>query len=63
MISVCNIGKESGSVELIKKCKLIVWDEFTMSHKRTFKDFDKILQNVACCYFKHVTVIFMKTLQ
>ncbi len=31
---VCNIPKDSGTAQVLKKCDLIVWDECTMAHRR-----------------------------
>nr|KAF6353475.1 hypothetical protein mPipKuh1_010441 [Pipistrellus kuhlii] len=30
----CNISKASGKAKVLKKCKLIVWDECTMAHEK-----------------------------
>lgn len=30
----CNISKASGMAKVLQKCKLIVWDECTMAHKK-----------------------------
>jgi hypothetical protein len=30
----CNITKESATAEVLRQCKIIIWDECTMSHKR-----------------------------
>ncbi|GFU36919.1 ATP-dependent DNA helicase [Trichonephila clavipes] len=31
---ICNISKSSGMGKVLQKCKLIVWDECTMAHKK-----------------------------
>ncbi|GBL80688.1 hypothetical protein AVEN_225338-1 [Araneus ventricosus] len=33
----CNISRNSGKRKILKDCKLIVWDECTMSHKAAFE--------------------------
>jgi ATP-dependent DNA helicase PIF1 len=43
--SVCNINKNSGLAEVLKKCKLIVWDEYTMSHKQHVETLDRTLKD------------------
>ncbi|GFS64967.1 ATP-dependent DNA helicase [Trichonephila clavipes] len=42
----CNISKNSARGALLKKCKLIVWDECTMSHKRAIEALDRCLQDI-----------------
>ena len=41
--AVCNVNKNSGSAEVLKKCSLIVWDEVTMSHKNALKAVNRTL--------------------
>jgi PIF1-like helicase/Helitron helicase-like domain at N-terminus len=43
--SVCNISKNSGLAEVLKQCKLIVWDECTMSHKQHVETVDRTLRD------------------
>ena len=43
---VCNISKGTGKSELLKRCKLIVWDEVTMSHKNAFNILDKTMKDL-----------------
>ena len=43
---LCNISKGSAKAKLLKECKLIVWDEATMSHKGAFEALDKTLQDI-----------------
>ncbi|KAG8234178.1 hypothetical protein J437_LFUL007338 [Ladona fulva] len=31
---MCNISKASGMGKVLQKCKLVVWDECTMAHKK-----------------------------
>ncbi|ESO02749.1 hypothetical protein HELRODRAFT_81147, partial [Helobdella robusta] len=32
---ICNIAKNSAMAKILQVCKLIVWDECTMVHKRS----------------------------
>ena len=43
---ICNIDKNSSLANTIKKCKLLVWDEATMSHKKTFEACDKSFKDI-----------------
>ena len=36
-IPTCNISRKSGKAKILRDCKLIVWDECTMSHKAAFE--------------------------
>jgi hypothetical protein len=40
----CNISKTSGMAKVLQKCKLIVWDECTMAHKKSLEALDSSLQ-------------------
>ena len=42
----CNISKTSGQAQVLKACKLIVWDECTMAHKKSLEAFDNTLRDV-----------------
>ncbi|KAG5893813.1 hypothetical protein JTB14_027850 [Gonioctena quinquepunctata] len=42
----CNISKSSARGALLQQCKLIVWDECTLSHKRAIEALDRCLQNI-----------------
>ena len=42
----CNIKRGSAIAELLRKCKLIVWDECTMSHKQAFEALDRTLRDL-----------------
>ena len=42
----CNISKGIALAEVLRQCRLIVWDECTMSHKAAFKALDKTLQDI-----------------
>lgn len=41
----CNISKSSGMAKVLRTCKLIVWDECTMAHKKTLEAFHRIMQD------------------
>ena len=43
---ICNISKGSGQAQVLKQCKLIVWDECTMAHKRALEALDRTLQDI-----------------
>ena len=43
---ISSITKESAAASVIKKAKLIIWDECTMSHKRAFETVDRLLQDL-----------------
>ena len=42
----CNISKTSGMGKVLQKCKLIVWDECTMAHKKSLEALDRSLQDL-----------------
>lgn len=42
----CNIGKGSGMASVLKTCKIIVWDECTMAHKKSLEALDRTLQDL-----------------
>lgn len=42
----CNISKTSNRGALLQQCKLIVWDEYTMSHKRAIEALNRSLQDI-----------------
>ncbi|GFV57130.1 ATP-dependent DNA helicase [Trichonephila clavipes] len=42
----CNISKNSARGALLQQCKLIVWDECTMPHKRAIEALDHCLQDI-----------------
>ena len=33
---ICNISKNSAMTKILQQCNLIVWDEFTMAHKKIY---------------------------
>ncbi|GBP39662.1 ATP-dependent DNA helicase pif1 [Eumeta japonica] len=41
----CNIGKNSGMGKVLKTCKIIIWDECTMAHKKSLEALDKTLRD------------------
>ncbi|GFX31329.1 ATP-dependent DNA helicase [Trichonephila clavipes] len=42
----CNISKTSGMRKILQKCKVIVWDECTMIHKKSLEALDRSLQDL-----------------
>jgi hypothetical protein len=42
----CNITHSSGAGQLLQECRLIIWDECTMSHKRAYKALDRTLRDL-----------------
>lgn len=42
----CNITKHSGDGQVLKQCKLIVWDECTMAHRKSLKALDATLRDL-----------------
>ncbi|GFS97744.1 ATP-dependent DNA helicase [Trichonephila clavipes] len=42
----CNISKTSGMGKVLQKCKVIVWDECTMIHKKSLEALDRSLQDL-----------------
>ncbi|XP_054259696.1 ATP-dependent DNA helicase pif1-like [Macrosteles quadrilineatus] len=44
--ATCNISKDSERAALLRQCKLLVWDECTMSHKRALEALNRLLQDV-----------------
>ncbi|KIH42856.1 hypothetical protein ANCDUO_27154, partial [Ancylostoma duodenale] len=43
---VCNISKSPGKAQVLKMCKVIVWDECTMAHERALEALDRTLQDI-----------------
>ena len=43
---VCNIAKNSAMAKILQVCKLIVWDECTMAHKRSLEALDRTLKDL-----------------
>ncbi|XP_075451164.1 uncharacterized protein LOC142492406 [Ascaphus truei] len=42
----CNITKTSGQARVLQICKLIVWDEYTMAHKKSLEALNRTLQDL-----------------
>jgi len=42
---ICNIGKTSGMATVLKMCKIIIWDECTMAHKKGLEALDRTLKD------------------
>nr|XP_029722718.1 uncharacterized protein LOC115263654 [Aedes albopictus] len=43
---ICNISKTSGRAQVLKMCKLIIWDECTMAHKKALEALDATLKDI-----------------
>ncbi|GBP48677.1 ATP-dependent DNA helicase pif1 [Eumeta japonica] len=43
---ICNIAKNSAMAKILQVCKLIVWDECTMAHKRSLEALDRTLKDL-----------------
>lgn len=44
--AMCNIKKHSGMAEVLRKCKIIIWDECTMAHKHSLEALDRSLKDI-----------------
>lgn len=42
----CSITKQSNMAKVLKDCKLIVWDESTMAHKKAYEALDRTLKDI-----------------
>ncbi|XP_063924468.1 uncharacterized protein LOC135138427 [Zophobas morio] len=42
---LCNIGKTTGMPTVLKTCQLIIWDEYTMAHKKGLEALDRTLRD------------------
>lgn len=42
----CNINKKSGMATILRTCRLIIWDECTMAHKRALEALDRTLRDL-----------------
>lgn len=42
----CNISKISGMSAVLKACKIIIWDECTMAHKKSLEALDRTLRDI-----------------
>ena len=43
---ICNVGRNTAVARIMRKVRLIVWDECTMSHKRAFEAVNRMLQDI-----------------
>ncbi|XP_045536286.1 uncharacterized protein LOC106720810 [Papilio machaon] len=43
---ICNISKSSERGKMLQQCKLLVWDECTMSHKRAIEALDRTMKDI-----------------
>nr|GMC95312.1 ATP-dependent DNA helicase pif1-like [Ipomoea batatas] len=43
---VCNIGKRTAEATLLKKCRLILWDEASMANRRAIESVDITLRDI-----------------
>jgi len=44
--STCNITQQMKVAELVRKADLIIWDEASMMHRRTFEAVDRTLRDL-----------------
>lgn len=42
----CNISKKSAMAKVLQNCKIIIWDECTMAHKRALEALDRTLKDL-----------------
>ena len=42
----CNIKKNTAMGKVLQTCKIIVWDECTMAHKKSLEALDRTLQDL-----------------
>jgi ATP-dependent DNA helicase PIF1 len=42
----CNVSKESGLATLLRKAKIIIWDEAPMTHHFSIEAVDRVLQDL-----------------
>ncbi|GFT42634.1 ATP-dependent DNA helicase [Trichonephila clavipes] len=43
---ICNFSKNSSRGKMLRECKLLVWDESTMSHKKAIEALNRTLQDL-----------------
>lgn len=43
---MCNISRNSAMAKVLQKCKLIIWDECTMAHKKCLEALNRTLQDL-----------------
>ncbi|GFX39486.1 ATP-dependent DNA helicase [Trichonephila clavipes] len=44
--AVCNIKKQSSMATVLKRCKIIIWDECTMAHNHSLEALNRILKDI-----------------
>ncbi|KAL4563839.1 hypothetical protein LXL04_027887 [Taraxacum kok-saghyz] len=44
--SVCNVKKQSGTAQLLRIAKLIIWDEASMAKRQAVEAFDRTMQDI-----------------
>ncbi|XP_068992255.1 uncharacterized protein [Neodiprion pinetum] len=44
--AVCNIKKQSSMATVLKRCKIIIWDECTMAHKHSLEALNRSLKDI-----------------
>ncbi|KAK9070526.1 hypothetical protein SSX86_010928 [Deinandra increscens subsp. villosa] len=44
--SMCNINKQSGAAEVIRSCKIIIWDEASMAKRQAIEAVSRTLQDI-----------------
>ena len=42
----CSVTKNSATAKLMRECKIIIWDECTMAHKKALKAVDQTMQDL-----------------
>ncbi|PKA58541.1 ATP-dependent DNA helicase PIF1 [Apostasia shenzhenica] len=47
--TICNVSKQSATAELLRRAKLIIWDEATMAKKCCIESLHKTLQDIMEC--------------
>jgi PIF1-like helicase len=46
---MCNIKKQNGAAELLRKARLIIWDEVSITKKQAAEALDRTLQDITAC--------------
>ncbi|XP_074099025.1 ATP-dependent DNA helicase pif1-like [Cotesia typhae] len=46
---LCNISKQSDMARVLRKAKIIIWDECTMAHKKGIEALNRTLQDIRDC--------------
>nr|XP_043633520.1 ATP-dependent DNA helicase PIF1-like [Erigeron canadensis] len=44
--SLCNISKQSGTAQLLRRAKLIIWDKASMAKRQAVEAFDRTIQDI-----------------